>query len=98
MRHSIAQQQLSEEIPDASHLGLLSDETLKYGKKFEGFHVVDDSGRTYVLGLRNISSKAGKDVLATFQQILWDIEDQAANSSSDIGKRILLKISSTMSD
>ena len=52
----------------------------------------------YVLGLRNIASKAGQDVLATFQQILRDIEDQSQGSQKDSAKQILTNITSTMSD
>ena len=67
MRRSISQQQLAEEMPQKTHMALLSDETSKYGQKFEGFHAADESGRMYVLGLRNIASKSGKDVLSTLQ-------------------------------
>ena len=70
----LSQQQLAEVIPEKEHLALLSDETTKYGEKYEGFHVADEEGRLYVLRLRNIASKSGKDVLGTFQQILRDIE------------------------
>lgn len=94
----LSQQQLAEVIPEKEHLALLSDETTKYGEKYEGFHVADEEGRLYVLRLRNIASKSGKDVLGTFQQILRDIEDQATISQSDTAKKILSKITSTMSD
>lgn len=98
MRRSISQQQLAEEMPQKTHMALLSDETSKYGQKFEGFHAADESGRMYVLGLRNIASKSGKDVLSTLQQILRDIEDQSNDSQNDVSKQILLRITSTMSD
>ena len=97
MRRSLAQQQLAEEMLGTTHLGLLSDETSKYGKKFEGFHVVDEKGRTYVLSLRSTASKSGQDILNTFQQILTYIDDTAMNIETDVGKKILTKISSTMS-
>ena len=79
-------------------MALLSDETSKFGQKFEGFHVSDSDGRMYVLGLRDIASKSGQDVLSTFQQILRDIEDVSLQASSDISKKILLNITTTMSD
>ena len=98
MRRSIAQQQLAEEMPQAAHLGLLSNETSKHGKKYEGFHAVNEKGQVYVLGLRNIVSKAGHDVLSTFQEILRDIDDRAMDSDTATAKQILFKITSTMSD
>ena len=75
MRLLLAQKQLAEEIPDKGSLGLLSDETSKSGVKLDGFHVSDEQGRLYVLGLRDITSKSAKDVLRTFKTILSDIQD-----------------------
>ena len=77
MRLILAQRQLAEEVPQKSNLGLLSDETSKFGRKFEGFHLSDAEGRFYVLGLRDITSKSGQDVLNTFKQILCDIDDMS---------------------
>ena len=50
-----------------------------------------------VLGLRDISSKSGQDVLNTLKLILQDIEEVSVHSD-DEAKKILLNISSTMSD
>ena len=50
-----------------------------------------------MLGMRDIVSKSGQDCLNTFKQILCDIED--VNHGSDkVAKKILVKISSTISD
>ena len=97
MRLILSQKQLAEELPDQSTLGLLSDETSKFGRKFEGFHASDSEGRMRVLGLRDITSKAGHDVLETFRNILQDIEDVATNAG-EVSKKILLNIKCTMSD
>ena len=43
MRLSISQQQLAVQLTQAPHLGLLSDETSKFGKEYEGFHVGDET-------------------------------------------------------
>ena len=52
----------------------------------------------YVLGLRDIASKSGKDDLSTFKMILNDIEEVADNSENSISKEILTKITCTLSD
>ena len=49
MRLSISQQQLAEQLPQASHLGLLNYKTSKFGKKYEGFYVAGETGKLYVL-------------------------------------------------
>ncbi len=89
---------MAEQIPEKDNLGLLSDETSKFGKKFEGFHASDSQGNIYVLGLRDIASKAGQDVLSTFQQILRDIDLISDQAEFQVSQRILYNITSTMSD
>ena len=97
MRLLVSQQQLGEVLPQEQHLGLLSDETSKFGQKFEGFHASDPDGRVYVLGMRDIISKSGQDCLNTFKQILCDIDD-VPHGSYEVARKILVKIFSTMSD
>ena len=97
MRLLVSQQQLGEVLPQEQHLGLPSDETSKFGQKFEGFHASDPDGRVYVLGMRDIVSKSGQDCLNTFKQILCDIDDDS-HGSDEVARKILVKISSTMSD
>ena len=97
MRLILAQKQIGEILPSQSNLGLLSDETSKFGKKVEGFHASDSDGRLYVLGLREITTKSGQDTLSTFQQILRDIDDVSHNAT-DVAKKILVNITCTMSD
>ena len=57
MRLLVSQKQLGDVLPQEQHLGLLSDETSKFGQKFEGFHASDPDGRVYILGMRDIVSK-----------------------------------------
>ena len=97
MRLLVSQQQLGEVLPQEQHLGLPSDETSTFGQKFEGFHASDPDGRVYVLGMRDIVSKSGQDCLNTFKQILCDIDDDS-HRSDEVARKILVKISSTMSD
>ena len=72
----MAQIQLAEELPSQSNLGLLSDETSKSGHKYEGYHISDSHGKVKVLGLRDIASKSGQDVLINnLNVILQDIQE-----------------------
>lgn len=77
---------------------LLSDETSKDGQKFEGFHAVDKTGKTWVLGLRKMATKSGQSALDTFTEIVSDIEDSFSKTDCKISDQILMNISSTMSD
>ncbi len=86
MRLVLAQKQL-EEMPQAESLGLLHDETSKYGKKYERFHAADQDGCLYALGLRDIS-KSGQNVLNPFRQILHDIEAVSEDSDNNTSRVI----------
>jgi len=65
----LAQKQLSEVIPDQENLTLYADETSKFGIKYSGYHVSDQEGNMYVLGIttRNkVSTKHFKCVSIFF--------------------------------
>jgi hypothetical protein len=66
-----AQKQLIEILPEQHHLGLLSDETSKFGRKYEGFHVSDPEGRLYVLGMRDIVAKIWTRLLKFIPAGAW---------------------------
>ena len=51
-----------------------------------------------VLGLRHLLTKSGNDTLSTFKEVLEDISEASKLCDNDINKKILLNISSTMSD
>lgn len=57
----LAQKQLSESLPNTENLTIYTDETTKYGTKFGGYHLSDSEGRMYVLGLRQLLTKSGRD-------------------------------------
>lgn len=94
----LSQCHIAEELAPKNNTCLLSDETSKFGKQFEGFHIADGEGHLWVLGLRHLTTKSGSDCLKTFQQILSDIDDTSVNSENVVSKEILINISSTMSD
>lgn len=94
----LAQAQIAEKLTQDDSFCLLSDETSKFGKKYEGFHVSDTNGQLWVLGLRNMVTKSGKDTLKTLQGILGDIDEVSEMEDKLTRKQILLNITSTMSD
>lgn len=93
----LAQKQLSESLPNRENLTIYTDETTKYRTKFGGYHLFDSESRMYVLGLRQLLTKSGRDTLAVFQDILQDIDDRSEKTDL-ASKKILLKITATMSD
>lgn len=96
-RLMLAQKQLSESLPNRENLTIYTDETTKYVTKFGGYHLSDSEGRIYVLGLRQLLTKSGRDTLAVFQDILQDIDDRSEKTHL-ASMKILLKITATMSD
>ena len=95
----LAQAQIAEKLTQQDDsFCLLSDETSKFGKKYECFHVSDTNGQLWVLGLRNMVTKSGKDTLKTLQDILGDIDEVSEMEDNLTRKQILLIITSTMSD
>lgn len=96
-RLMLAQKQLSESLPNRENMTIYTDETTKYVTKFGGYHLSDSEGRIYVLGLRQLLTKSGRDTLAVFQDILQDIDDRSEKTHL-ASMKILLKITATMSD
>ena len=97
-RLTLAQHQLSEELPNKEHTTLYTDETTKFGEKFAGYHASDKEDNMFVLGLRNISTKSADDTLTGLKQILDDINEKSSQQNDITKKRILYNITSTMSD
>jgi hypothetical protein len=93
----LSQKQLGEEFVKKENTCLLSDETSKYGHKYQGMHAADAEGQIWALGIREMTTKSGQSVLGVLQDILGDIE-HVSEGSEGVSKEILLNISSTMSD
>ena len=65
------------------------------------FSVMDETGRDWVLGLRDLPSKSADDNLQVLKEILEDISDSASSNTDGIlsrGNEILVGITRTMSD
>lgn len=93
----LAQKQLGEVIPDKTNLTLYTDETSKYGIKYSGYHVSDQDGSMYVLDMRQLETKSAQNTMNVFQEIREDIQEKTWEANST-AKKILLKITATMSD
>ena len=94
----ISQTQLSQDVSEKKNTTLYTDETTKFGTKYTGYHLRDQEGRMYVLGLRELETKSASDTLATFQEILKDIEHRYKVDDSIVSKKCLVNIIATMSD
>ena len=98
----LAQKQL-QEFRDKENTTLETDETSKYGSKFGAYALRDETGRAYILGLRDLLTKSGQDTLNTLKEILWDIDQLYFNAANEdrppsISDEILFHLRNTMSD
>ena len=85
----LAQEQIGEQFSKTEHTTLYSDETSKYGDKFKGYHATDFEINYWVLGMRDISTEASENTLATFKENLEDITNAAEECQTEAGKHIL---------
>ena len=103
-RLALAQTQLAEKSSEFSNATLYTDETSKRGIKYGGYHLSDEEGNLWVLGLREMANKSARTTLDTFKEILTDIDhvidqgDQNNQGKPKPGLKILCEIRSTMSD
>jgi len=63
-----------------------------------GYHIRDSNGSFYTLGMRELTTKSGKDTLQVLKEILTDIDEVAKDTDNQTSKEILTNITSTMSD
>lgn len=63
------------------NISLYTDETSTFGNKVCGYHVRDQAGNYFTLGLRDLVTNSASDTLDTFKEILQD-EDRAADSGN----------------
>ena len=90
----IACQQLGEVLSQEENVTLHSDGTSKYGMHYVGFQMSAESS-PYSLGLSEMITGSANQTLATFKQIIGDIELVAGTG---IGEKIVGHIKNTMSD
>ena len=94
----LAQKQLGDEFASQPNTTLLSDETTKFATKMEGIHATDMTGRTWVLGMREIQTKSSSDVMNTLNEILKDVDERSKVTESEHSRSILVNISARLSD
>ena len=97
-----SQHQLTE-LTQKENLTLATDETPKCGDYYMAYTLSDDTGDSYVLGMRDIVSKSAEDTLTTLKMILDDISaihngHKQENEKEDVGMALLCQIKNTMSD
>ena len=84
----LCQRQIGDVHASQEKTSLMSDETSKFGEKYNVYIVSDGNQTPYCLGLREMSSKSAETVFETFKEILNDISDHCSDldSGSDVGK------------
>ena len=97
-RLSLLQTHVGDILSQKENACLLTDETSKLGTKFMCNHMADKEGNIWVLGLREMVSKSGKDALSTFKEILADIDVRCRATNNEFYSNIFQHISATMSD
>ena len=93
-RLSISYKQMVE-LKDEESTTLMSDETRKQGDVYEIFAVRDQTGKNWVLGLKEMVNKSSQSCLDTLKSIINDID---ISSTTKFGQHILCNIKNTMSD
>lgn len=93
-RLSISYKQMAE-LKDEESTTLMSDETRKQGDVYEIFAVRDQTGKNWVLGLKEMVNKSSQSCLDTLKSIINDID---TSSTTKFGQHILCNIKNTMSD
>ena len=78
-RLAFAQKQLGDELAKKEKTCLYSDETRTWDEKYMAYHLSDDAGRHYVLGIRDLATKSLEDTMNTFTEVLQDIEYRSVN-------------------
>ena len=73
-RGIISSMQIREVLPTKENLTLATDEASHYGRKYATLNVTDSDSKLYVLELRDLLTKSGKDTLDVFKQILFDLD------------------------
>lgn len=93
----LAQNKLAESISQKEDTTLETDETSKFGTKFGVYAVWDSEGNPYVLGLRELVTKSGKDT-ASFQGNIFDLDQRYYTANNLASQNILYNIRNTISD
>ena len=96
-RLAITHKHVNAVVSDKKDTSIYTDETSKFGNKVCGYHLRDQDGNYFTLGMRDLVTKSASDTLDTLREILHDI-DHAAENGDEASRKILTNISATMSD
>ena len=98
-RGVISSMQIREELPTKENLTLAMDEASHYGRKYATFNITGSDSKLYVLGLRDLLTKGGKDTLDVFRDILSDLDKVYYKPEiGDVSQDILFHLRNVMSD
>lgn len=92
----LTQIHVAEALLSKGNLCLLINETNNFGTKVEGIHATDSDGNYWVVGIREMTTKAEKDIHQTLQTILGDIDSVNTAAENAASKSILTNIVSTI--
>ena len=95
----ISSMQIREELPAKENLTLPTDEASHYGRKYATFNITGPDSKLYILGLRDLLTKGGKDTLDVFKDILSDLDKVYYKPEiGDVSQDILFHLRNVMSD
>ena len=98
-RGVISNIQIREELPAQENLTLATDEASHYGRKYATFNITGPDSKLYVLGLRDLLTKGGKDTLDVFKDILSDLDKVYYKPEiDDVSQDILFHLRNVISD
>ena len=99
--HVLSKIQVSESLLNADHYDLHTDGTTKCGKKVIGQQMTTSTGQSVVCGYSLVATEdTGTllDVTTNLLHELTDVSDQTGSAADDMFKKLLGKLSATMSD
>ena len=97
-RLNLSQKQIAEEFSTKENTTIETDETSKFGNKYGVFGLRDSEGTPFVLGLRELTTKSGRDTLDALKEILFDLDTRYYTADTLVSQNILFQIRNTMSD
>ena len=98
-RGIISNIQIREEVPAQENLTLSTDEASHYGRKYATFNITTPDSTLYILGLRDLLTKGGKDTLDVFKDILSDLDKVYYKPEiGDVSQDVLFHLRNVMSD
>ncbi len=97
-RGIISQMQVLDQLSKEDDLTVATDEAMHYNRKYATFNAITSDDTTYVMGLRDLLTKSGKDTLDSFMQIMFDFDKLKGDEINPVSRAIVVKIRNIMTD